>query len=145
MIARLIITAMVALSLSGHAHAGTLEIAKRYIGLSETKHRKQLKALIGVDPRRTPWCGAYLTAVIRKAGKRPPRGSFMAASWLGYGKAVRLSQARPGDIVVVRSVRNHVGIFHHRQAGKVCLVSGNSRNAVRIGCYPASRVKGVRR
>ncbi len=142
MIARIILPAMVVVFFATSAPAGTLDIAKRYIGMSEHKHRKQLRAAMGFDPR-SPWCGAFTAMVIRKAGKRPPKAPNIARSWLRYGKPVKASQARPGDVVVVSSVRNHVGIFHHRQGGKLCIVSGNSRNMVRIGCY--GRVLGVRR
>lgn len=143
MIARIILPAMVAVFFATSAPAGTLEIAKRYVGMSEHKHRKALRLLLGVDPRRTPWCGAFTAMVVRKAGRKPPKGPNIARSWLSYGKRVKVSQARPGDIVVVSSVRNHVGIFSHRQGSKMCLVSGNSRNMVRVGCY--SRIQGVRR
>lgn len=138
-----IIAVILAITSPAQATSGTLEIAKRYIGLSEHKNRKQLKALLGVDPVRTPWCGALTAMVVRKAGRKPPKGANIARSWLRYGKPVKVSMARPGDIVVVSSVRNHVGIFSHRQGGKMCLVSGNSRNMVRVGCY--SRIQGVRR
>ena len=124
--------------------SGMLEISKKYIGMSERKNRKQLKAMMGFDPR-SPWCGAFLTAVAKKSGKKPPKGHNMARSWLRWGNPVKASQARPGDVVVVRSVRNHVGIYKRSVAGKVCLISGNSRDMVREACYARSRVLGVRR
>lgn len=126
------------------ASSNPLRIAEGYIGYSEVKHRAKLRRLMGVDPRR-PWCGAFAGAIIRKAGRKPPKAHNIAISWLRFGKPVRISQARPGDVVVVRSVRNHVGFFHSVRKGKVCLISGNSNNRVRLSCYAMGRVKGVRR
>lgn len=124
-----------------NAEASTLSIAQKYIGLHERANRAALRKIMGFDPR-SAWCGAFATAVVRKAGRKPPAGHNMARSWLRFGKAVRLAQARAGDVVVLG---RHVGILHSRRAGKVCLVSGNSANRVRMSCYPASKVKGVRR
>lgn len=123
-------------------NATTLAIARQYIGLHEQSDRAAIKHLIGVDPARIPWCGAFVTAVIRRAGRRPPKGSFMARSWLHYGKAVKLSQALPGDIVVTG---RHVTFFHSRRGSRVCGIGGNQMNRVQLSCYAPGKVRGVRR
>ena len=56
------------------AEAGTYSIAKRYVGLHERKHTGKLKKYIGVNPRRTPWCGAFVATVSKRAGKKVPSG-----------------------------------------------------------------------
>lgn len=124
------------------AHSSTLSIAQKYMGMHERTNRAALKRMLTIDPVRVPWCAAYATFVIRKAGRKPPRSPFMARSWLRYGKPVKLSWARAGDIVVTG---RHVGFFHSRSKGRVCLVGGNQTNRVQLSCYAAGRVRGVRR
>lgn len=117
-------------------------VASGYSGLHERKNNKALRRLLGVNPARTPWCGAFAAVVARKAGKKPPRGYMRARAWLAYGKPVRLSAARRGDIIVLR---RHVGILQTKKGGKVCLIGGNQSNRVKVSCYHARQVIGVRR
>lgn len=125
--------------------ASTLEISKKYIGMSERKHRKQLKAMMGFDPRG-PWCGAWATFVVKKAGKRPPKDHNLARSWLRWGKPVQLASIKPDDVVVLGRKRGgHVGFFSRKAGTKICLVGGNQSSAVKETCYARSRVLGVRR
>lgn len=123
------------------AGSSPLSIAQKYIGLHERSNRATLRKMMGFDPR-SPWCGAFATFVMRKAGRKPPPGHNMARSWLRFGKAVRLAQARAGDVVVLSS---HVGIFHSLRSGKVCLVGGNQNSRIQMSCYGVNRVRGVRR
>ena len=118
-------------------------------GWHEVKNRKAIQARIGVNPSRTPWCGYAVAYSIKKSGGKPPKNYASGAGYLSYGKAVKLSQARKGDIVTVRSSRarsgSHVGLFAYKQKGRVCLLSGNSGNLVRVSCYAASKVRAIRR
>ena len=140
MIARTILFA--GLLMAGiNAEASTLSIAQKYIGLHERANRATLRKMMGFDPR-SPWCGAFAGFVVRKSGRKPPPGHNMARSWLRFGKAVKLAQARAGDVVVLG---RHVGIFHSRRVGKVCLVGGNQSQMVKLTCYAASKIRGVRR
>lgn len=116
--------------------------AKQYIGMSERGSRKSLRKMLGVDPVRVQWCGAFLGLVARKAGYRLPASHNIAASWSRFGRSVSLKQAKRGDIVVLRG---HVTIFSGFAKGKVCGVGGNQSNAVRESCYRTSRVVAVRR
>lgn len=124
------------------AEAGMLDQAKRYVGMSERTHARALKAVIGVNPRRVPWCGAFVGAMARKTGRKPPAGYMRAAGWRKWGRAVPISIARPGDVVVMR---HHVTIFSRKAKGRVCGIGGNQKNTVRESCYRASRVIAVRR
>ena len=133
-----------------HAEASTLSIAKKYVGLHERANRSSLKRMIGIDPARVPWCGAWAGFVVRKAGRKPPKGHNMARSWLRFGKAVKMSSARPGDVVVLRTrggaiPRFHVGLLYSKPKGRICLIGGNQRNQVQLSCYAAGNVKAVRR
>lgn len=123
------------------AGSSPLKIMQSYIGLHEVKNRKQLRQIMKFDPR-SPWCAAMLTTVMRKAGRKPPPGHNTARSWLHFGKAVRLAQARAGDVVILG---RHVGVFHSIKGGKVCLVGGNQKNSIRLSCYQIGRIQGIRR
>jgi uncharacterized protein (TIGR02594 family) len=143
-----IITLAAALALSGcvtgapSGYGDLSKIAAGYSGLHERTDRKKLSRLVGVDPTRVPWCGAFAAAVAGKAGYEPPRHHLAAISWTRFGRPVKLSKARPGDVVVMR---NHVTFFTRSSRGRVCGIGGNQGNAVRESCYSAGRVKAVRR
>ena len=122
--------------------ADLLAAARQYVGQTERGSRKALKRLIGVDPRVTRWCGAFLSAMARKAGYKPPAGHNLARSWSSFGKPVKLKSARKGDVIVLRG---HVTIFTRFAGGKVCGIGGNQSNAVQESCYSLRRVVSVRR
>lgn len=124
------------------ASKSPLEIAQRYIGLNERHNARQLNRMLGVNVIRVAWCAAFASFVMRKAGRKLPRGSNLARSWLAYGHAVKLASARAGDVVVLA---RHVGIYSDRSKGQVCLISGNSKNQIRKSCYPARWLRGIRR
>lgn len=128
------------------AEAGTYSIAKRYVGLHERKHTRKLSKYIGVNPRRTPWCGAFVATVSKRAGKKIPNGHLRAASWKRVGKSVSLKNARKGDLVIVRTKRgHHVGFYAGRKNGRVQVLGGNQSNMVRITNFRARNVQSVRR
>ena len=128
------------------AEAGVYSIAKRYVGLHERKHTQKLARTVGVNPRRTPWCGAFVGAMVKKAGKSVPAGHLKAASWKRVGKPVKLKRAKKGDIVVVRTkYGNHVGFYHGQKGGKVQLLGGNQSNQVQISNYRIGSVQSIRR
>ncbi len=132
--------------LSGPAEASPtrLTIAKKYIGMKEGT--KSANRSMGVNTRRTPWCGYFVRKIVSRAGQTPVRGYPSAAAWKRFGRGVKLSQARKGDIVVIRTKRgNHVTIFSHRSKGRVCGVGGNQSNRVKVSCYSARSVRSVRR
>lgn len=130
-----------------NASQARYQVAKSYIGLKEGT--KAANKAMGVNTRAVPWCGHFVKRAVERSGGKPPKTYASGAGWTRFGKAVRLSQARKGDIVTVSSryarSGRHVGIYSHRSNGKVCLISGNSRNSVRTSCYSASLVKAVRR
>lgn len=129
------------------ASAKRLTIAKKYIGMKEG-YRSTNRAM-GINTKRVPWCGYYIKTVVKRSGQKPVKGYPSARAWERFGRGVKRSQARKGDIVTVyskyaRSGR-HVGIYSHRKGGRVYLISGNSGNKVRISGYRASSVRAVRR
>lgn len=114
--------------------ADTLSIARRHLGTNPTG-------------RRSLWCADFVNLIERRAG-RAGTGSRMARAFLGYGRPVRLADARAGDIVVLgRRGGGHVGYLVSRSGGTVRLISGNACSPRRVceSTYPASRILGIRR
>jgi uncharacterized protein (TIGR02594 family) len=122
-----------------HIHS----VASQFIGLHERKNRREIVELISVDPARTPWCAAFLNAILEKIGYEGT-GSNHARSFLKYGQSVKEPQV--GDIVVLGK---HVGIYegttYIRGKKYVAVLGGNQRNGVRVSYFPASRVLAYRR
>jgi uncharacterized protein (TIGR02594 family) len=140
---RLLTALTIAMLLSTPAASADLyATAKQYIGLHERTNRKSLRKMLGVDPVRVQWCGAFLAMAARKAGYKPPSGANVAASWSRFGRSVSMRQAKRGDVVVMRG---HVTVFTRIVKGKVCGVGGNQSNAIKESCYKTSRVVAVRR
>lgn len=133
-------------SVTDAANAGTLTTAKRFLGMHEVKHNKALRRTVGVNPRRTPWCGAFVAAIVKMNGKAAPKGHARAASWKRWGKGVPLKKARKGDVVVIRTKRgHHVGFFAGFKDGRVTLLGGNQSNRVKYSNYRIRSVQAVRR
>lgn len=144
--ATLIVAALLAPVSIQSAHAGAYSIAKKYVGLHEAKHNSKLRRYLGVNPRKTPWCGAFVGTVAKRAGKSVPNGYMRAASWKRAGKAVSLKNAKKGDVVVVRTkYGHHVGFYAGRKNGRVQLLGGNQSNRVQISNYRIGSVQAVRR
>ena len=124
-----------------------LSAIKQHIGLHERKHRRQIKAIVGVDPVRTPWCGAAVAYSVRKAHQKPPQGYLKASNWRHWGTAVSFSNARPGDVIVYRFKRGyHVAIFEkHLGKGRHSSCGGNMSSSFKCTSYRNSSVKAVRR
>ena len=103
-----------------------------------------------VDDDETAWCAAFAGAMLEHAGT-PSTGKLNARSYLQWGNKVKsLSDAMPGDVVVLwRVARNawqgHVGFYHSHEGNYVTLVSGNKANRVGIDKFAHSRVLGIRR
>ena len=124
--------------------------AARYVGFTERRNTESLALLTGVNPRRTPWCAAFVNAILNRKGYRTTK-SNTASSFKSYG--VRVITASKGDIVVIRSRVSgsgvHVGIFSEYKVIKgvkyVGVLGGNQDNMVQVTYYPARSVITIRR
>lgn len=117
--------------------------AMRFFGLHERRHTSTLAAVLKVNPRRTPWCAAFVNAVLHRQGQRGS-GSNKAISFARYGN--RVHTPTKGDIVVFRS---HVGFFqgYVNRGGRtyVAVLGGNQSNRVQVSYFAKSRVVAYRR
>lgn len=117
--------------------------ALSFMGLSEKKNANKIKSITEVDPRKTPWCAAFINGILRREGLKTT-GSNKAISFAEYGEEVE--NPEKGDIVVFK---NHVGFFVEilEIKGKkyVAVLGGNQKNTVRVSNFPLSTVLSFRR
>tara|TARA_R100001509_G_scaffold148480_2_gene106401 strand:- start:398 stop:898 length:501 start_codon:yes stop_codon:yes gene_type:complete len=124
-------------------------------GLNEYQNKTVLKEYVGVDPRYTEWCAAFVNAVLEESGipgsDSVSDNPLMARSFLEWGKEVKDPLA--GDVVVFPRGRvgwqGHVGFYVGKETRNGVLyyriLGGNQNNSVNIELYPASRALGIRR
>jgi uncharacterized protein (TIGR02594 family) len=134
-------------------------VAQQYVGYTEAGNRAELRAFLGVDPRQTEWCAAFVNAVLNHTGQAGSESiseyPLLARSFLLWGEPVdhRKETPEPGDVVVFprgrQSWQGHVGFYVDTVSvdGKVYwqILGGNQKNSVSVELYPASRAIGVRR
>lgn len=130
-------------------------VALRYIGYAEKTHRAELKELLGVDPKRTEWCAAFVNAVLAESGipgsDTVSQYPLTARSFLDWG--VRVKDPQPGDIVVFPRGREawqgHVGFYLRTQIidgiKYYYILGGNQSNKVSIDVFRASSAISIRR
>jgi uncharacterized protein (TIGR02594 family) len=134
------------------------EEAMRWLGASE-KNAEHVDALewyfdkyleSPVNPVKTPWCAAFVDAVLKKTGHER-LDSLWARDFLKYGDEVT-GFPKKGDIIVLkRKVYNgHVGFFIRFAKDKngnrlIGVLGGNTDGEVKIGYYPMDYVLGIRR
>jgi uncharacterized protein (TIGR02594 family) len=128
------------------AKAELLAQAQKYNGLHESKNNKALRSMLGVNPRSTPWCGYFLNMVATKAGRNPPKSFALAKSWRTFGYAVPIKEAKPGDVVVVRTgKRYHAGILKKLSGKTAQILGGNQSNRIQVSNFSRKQIVSVRR
>lgn len=110
-------------------------------------------------PDEVPWCSAAMNGIAFLLGL-PRSGSAAARSWLKIGTPVGLSEAEPGNDVVVLyrgkgpqpgpdviDAPGHVGLFGGFDAvtGLVTVRGGNQGDEFNDSRFPADRILGIRR
>lgn len=133
-----------------------MEVAEAKLGMNEYQDRTALKQYVGVDPRYTEWCAAFVNAVLADSGMTNLHDMkhaqpLTARSFLDWGETV--DQPLPGDIVIfprgTQGWQGHVGFYvgWEKKEGKVFwkILGGNQNDSVSIDLYPASKALGIRR
>jgi len=130
------------------SEAKHLSVAKKYLGKHEISDRSLLRKFLGVDPKETPWCAAFVNAVLKEAGGGNGTGKLNARSFLNFGKET--NSPKIGDIVVLErggknSWQGHVGFFQgYDKNGNIKVLGGNQGNKVSIASYPKEKLLGFR-
>lgn len=132
-----------------------VDTAMEYIGKHERRNRKELRALLGIDPVRTEWCAAFVNNVLEsneiKGSSYYHENPLMARSFLDWGEPV--DDPQPGDIVVFprgnSGWQGHVGFYiatHERDGVEYYLIlGGNQDNQVNLSYFRSSTALGIRR
>lgn len=100
-----------AVKVSKQPAASNLDVARTLLHKDERKHAKTIASFIEangggkINPAKTPWCAAFVNAVLGANGVKGT-GSWMAKSFLKWGKPVDDSSGRAGDIIVFHRTSN---------------------------------------
>lgn len=90
----------------------------------------------------TAWCAAFVNWCILRSGYRP-QGSAKVSDWWNWGRPVA---ATYGAICILQPLTvdqassGHIGFLHAMDDTNVWLLSGNSKNQVRISPYPKNKL-----
>lgn len=97
----------------------------------------------GIKNDETPWCAAYVGAMLERVGIRSTRFEG-ARSYLEWGD--KLEQPIYGCIVVfTRTGGGHVGfVVGKTESGNLLVLGGNQSDAVNIKAFTLDRVTGYR-
>lgn len=132
-----------------------LEFSTFMVGLHEVEHRQALTKLLNVDPVETPWCAAYVNAILREhnipGSESVHEYPLLARSFLKWGTEV--SEPKLGDVVVFsRGTSNwqgHVGFYIETRivdgVEYYLILGGNQSNMVSYQLYSTDRLLGIRR
>ena len=139
----------------------TLDVAYLWLDKNEYRDRSELRAFLGVDPRTTQWCAAFVNSVLEEDAVDSLRSlnhpyPLMARSFLDWGEPVKHrdgEEPKPGDVVIFprgrASWQGHVGFYvdtvsiNGKEYWKI--LGGNQNNSVTIELYDPARALGVRR
>lgn len=132
-----------------------IQTALNKYGFNEYQHRTVLREYVGVDPKRTEWCAAFVNAVLNESGipgsESVSNVPLMARSFLTWGETIQDPNA--GDLVVFPRGKvgwqGHVGFYvgsiYRNNVEYYRILGGNQNNSVNIEIYPASKALSIRR
>lgn len=140
------------------AEPNYMRLARELIGLKEivgSAHEPRVVEFFAeaghawVKDDETAWCAAFANAMLQRDGWKGT-GKLNARSFLDWGQSIAVSDARPGDIVVIprgsSSWQGHV-FFFVRWIDEDTMegLGGNQRNSVSLQPFAKANVLGVRR
>ena len=101
-----------------------------------------------VKDDETAWCAAFVGAMLEAQGLESTR-KLNARSYLDWGQAVALEDAKPGDLVIFwrgdkNSWQGHVGFYVSHGNSFVNVLGGNQGDSVSVGQYKKSQLLGCR-
>lgn len=129
-----------------------VENGRKLIGCTEIKGPKHNPEIVqmwkdikrgGIKDDETPWCAAFVGAMLERAGIRSSRFES-AKSYLDWGN--ELDKPAYGCVVVFTRVGGgHVGFVVGKDAkGNLLVLGGNQGDEVSIKAFSTDRVSGYR-
>ena len=132
-----------------------IEEALKYLGQHEKygkgEHNEQIvkfwemgKVDLDVSDDETPWCAAFVSAMLEEAGVKSARTGW-ARGYLKWGQ--KLGMPTNGAVVVFSRgpTAGHVGFVVGRDAdGNIMVLGGNQGDEVSIKAFSRDRILGYR-
>jgi uncharacterized protein (TIGR02594 family) len=90
----------------------------------------------------TAWCAAFVNWCVKSSGFTG-KGSARVADWHSWGRSVVPAYGSVcilQPLTVDQASSGHIGFLHAMDGDSVWLLSGNSKNQVRISAYPMSKL-----
>lgn len=105
---------------------------------------QQYLASVGLanKPDETAWCAAFVHWCLWQSGF-PAMRSGRVSDWWGWGRAVAATYGAVcilQPLTVDQASSGHIGFLHAMDDKNVWLLSGNSKNQVRIAAYPKAKL-----
>jgi uncharacterized protein (TIGR02594 family) len=136
-----------------------LNTAEQYLGYTEVSDRSALREFLGVDPRQTEWCAAFVNSALHHSGFEGSESvsnyPLLARGFVEWGEPVDHKREEPkaGDVVIFprgrQSWQGHVGFYvdtvHVDGKAYWQILGGNQNNSVSIELYDPGRAIAVRR
>lgn len=129
-----------------------LTTAREFMGLREIKGPQHNAEILqfwrdikrgGIKDDETPWCAAFVGAMLERTGIRSTRFES-AASYLEWGNPLQ-APALGCVAIFTRDGGGHVGFVVGRNAaGDLLVLGGNQSDEVNIREFAVSRVSGYR-
>ena len=126
--------------------------ARKHVGLMEVKGSQHSPEILqfwrdikrgGIKDDETPWCAAFVGAVLERSGVRSSRFES-AKSYLEWGVPLR-NPVHGCVVVFTRDGGGHVGFVVGRDGvGNLLVLGGNQSDAVNIKAFSPARVAGYR-
>ena len=94
----------------------------------------------------TPWCGAFVGAMLVDSGEPIISGALGARNWLQWGH--KDTSPQRGDVVVFKrgtGWQGHVAFYLGESNGRIYHLGGNQGNSVSITSTPKTKLLGYRR
>jgi uncharacterized protein (TIGR02594 family) len=132
-----------------------MEIARGELGQKEIRGGENPRIIeyhksttLKASEDEVAWCASFACWVVEKAGLKSTK-SAAARSFLKWGNAVELKDAKEGDIVVFKrgssSWQGHVAFYLSHDSTYITVLGGNQGKSVSIAKYSAKNLLGVRR
>lgn len=122
-------------------------VAEQYLGLHERKNNNPLQSILGINPAKVEWCGAFVSHVLAQQGKPVAQFPLWSRSYLEWGEEVK--QAQRGDIVVFKRKgsdwQGHVGFYVRETEAHILVLGGNQDDKVGYKLYEKKNLLGIRR
>jgi len=117
-----------------------LDLAWHYLGVNESKNAGMVRRFHKIAKKqnlseKVAWCMSWFQTVLSESGNPHFQNTAWAKDGLKKGKPVKLSDALPGDVVIVERENGggHIGFYlKMSSSGNPIIIAGNKSDQVRV-------------